>query len=168
MKKELTNVQAELQTTKKNRTMKNFFLALTLTAAFVMQAQKTTSETIPAVVKTKFASLFPNAKVEKWEKEGANYEAEFHEGKVETSAVFDGKGNHLFTEVEIPVKALPQGANAYLLKMGLTAKEAAKMTDSKGIVTYEAEAGGEDYIFDASGNFVRKETEKDAVDDDKK
>jgi len=35
-------------------------------------------------------------------------------------------------------------------------KEAAKITDAKGVVTYEAEVTGKDLIFDASGKFLKE------------
>ncbi|MBC7865300.1 MAG: hypothetical protein IAF38_20155, partial [Bacteroidia bacterium] len=48
-------------------------------------------------------------------------------------------------------------------------KEAAKITDAKGVVTYEAEIDNADYIFDSTGNFLKKEIESDSdKDDDKK
>ena len=139
---------------------------------FVANAQKIKEAAVPAVVKAKFASMFPGAKVEKWEKEGANFEAEFDQGKVETSAVFDAAGNHLETEVEITASLLPKGVTEYMATnlKGKKIEDMAKITDSKGVVTYEAEVDDVDYLFDASGKFLSKKVEKvDKEDkDDKK
>ena len=39
-------------------------------------------------------------------------------------------------------------------------KEASKITDSKGVATFEAEIKNVDYIFDKNGNFIKKVEEK--------
>ena len=116
---------------------------------------------VPAVVKTKFASLHPDIKKPKWEKEGANFEAEFEQNEVEMSLLFDASGNVLETETEIKVSELPKGVTDYCSKnfAGKKIKEASKIVDSKGTVTYEAEIGGADQIFDANGNFIKSQKE---------
>lgn len=130
-------------------------------------AQKIKGADVPTTVKEGFKKSFPNSKAEEWEKEDGNFEAEFEVKKVETSALFDASGNLLQTEVEIPVKELPKAVIDYLSKneTGKKIKEAAKITDNKGFISYEAEVGEVDYIFDSTGNFIKKEVEKD---DDKK
>ncbi len=126
-------------------------------------AQKVKEADIPAAVKESFVKHYPNTKVEKWEKEGSNFEAEFESNKVETSVLFDAAGNIIETEIEINVAALPKAASEYIAKnmAGKKIKEASKITDAKGKVTYEAEVDDVDYIFDANGTFVKKEVEKD-------
>ena len=116
---------------------------------------------VPATVKAKFASLYPKVTEVKWGFEDKNYEAEFDVNKVETSATFNAAGNLLETETEIAVSELPKPVLAYFTKtvMGETIKEAAKITDAKGVVTYEAEVKGVDYLFDKDGNFIKKEAE---------
>ncbi len=133
-------------------------------------AQKVKEANVPATVKEGFKRNFPTSQVEKWEKEGANFEAEFDVNKIETSALFDATGALLETEVEISVKDLPSTASDYLAKnvAGRKIKEAAKITDNKGTVTYEAEVDETDYIFESNGNFIKKVVEKDDKDDDKK
>lgn len=127
----------------------------------VASAQKMKEELVPQAVKNAFAKKYPNAKAEKWEKEGSNYEAEFHLNKIENSSVFDETGNFLETEVEIPVNSLPAPVGEYVTKTlgGKKIKEASKITTAKGDVSYEAEIADDDYIFDAKGNFIRKEAE---------
>src|ERR1041384_885438 len=86
------------KTTTNNKTMKTTLITLSIVAfAFSANAQKVNEADVPAAVKAKQASLYPNAKVEKWEKEDANFEAEFDNGKVETSTLFDTNGNLLET-----------------------------------------------------------------------
>lgn len=44
--------------------------------------------------------------------------------------------------------------------------EAARIVDAGGQVTYEAEIGGRDYIFDAKGNFIKAEDDDPEDDED--
>lgn len=122
------------------------------------EAQKMKSSEVPVAVKSAFEKQYPDVKDADWEKEGANYEAEFEVNDTETSVVFDANGTLLETEVEIESSALPQAANDYVAKNypGSKIKEAAKITDAAGTVTYEAEVGKSDLIFDASGNFLKE------------
>ena len=125
-------------------------------------AQKMNDADVPAKVKDSFVKKYLGAKVEKWEKEGADYEAEFDLNKVESSAVFDSNGNFKELEQEIKESALPKLAIDYCVKtyVGYKLSEAAKITDATGKVMYEAEMskGKEhfDIIFDDKGNFVKK------------
>ncbi len=151
--------------------MKNliFIVALSLGVGFA-NAQKVKEADVPAAVKDGFKKQFPASKVEGWEKEGGNYEAEFDQNKVEASALFDASGKLLETEVEIKVSELPKAVTDYMNKNvpGKKIKEASKITDAAGKISYEAEAGEADYIFDANGGFVKKEVEKEDDKDDVK
>ena len=140
--------------------MKTAFTFIAVAIVTVCSAQKIKEADVPAAVKTKFAELYPNTKAEKWEKEGANYEAEFEKSEVETSVLFDASGKLLETETEISVNELPQATKDYLAKNfpGKKIHEASKIVAADGTVTYEAEINA-DYIFDANGNFIKKETE---------
>lgn len=144
--------------------------ALAVIAITRANAQKMKEADVPAAVKSSFSKLHPNAKVEKWEKEAPNYEAEFHEGKTEMSVLMDASGKLLQTEMEINPSGLPKGVSDYAAKnlSGKKIKEAAKITDASGTVTYEAEIDEADYIFDANGTFIKKEVEApDGEDKDK-
>lgn len=138
-----------------------------LAAVATVQAQTLKEADVPAAVKTAFSKQYPNTKAEKWEKEGANYEVEFHVNKTETSAVFDAAGTFIASEVEISVSDLPKAVSDYVTKNmpGKKIKEASKITTAAGKVSYEAEVGGDDYLFDDQGNFTGKETEDDKDDD---
>jgi hypothetical protein len=136
-----------------------FGLSLTL----AVQAQKIKDADVPANVKTAFSTKYPNTKVLEWEKEGANYEAEFKVGKTETSAVFDATGAFIESETEISPASLPRAISEYVTKNmpGKKIKEASKITTAAGKVSYEAEVGDADYMFDDQGNFIGKESEDD-------
>ncbi len=133
--------------------------ALTLT----VQAQKMKEADVPAAVKTAFSTKYPNTTVSEWEKEGANYEAGFKVGKTETSAVFDASGMFLESETEISPNELPKAVSEYVTKNlpGKKIKEASKLTTAAGKISYKAEVGDTDYMFDEQGNFIGKETEDD-------
>ena len=133
-----------------------FLLAVMASVSFA-NAQKVSEKEVPAVVKSALQKSHPNAKGLKWEKEKGNYEAGFEVGETDYSVLIDASGNILETEVEIKTDALPASAKAYITKNypGKKIKEAAKITDAKGVVTYEAEVDGKDLIFDNSGKFLK-------------
>jgi hypothetical protein len=165
-------------------------IIITLSAVIVsitsVYAQKIKEADVPPSVKEEFKKQFPDVKKAEWEKEDANYEAEFKVSRVamdnsnakkeeiEKSVVFSASGELLETEEEIKVSALPTSVSEYVSKnyAGYKLEEAAKITDNKGAVTYEAEIekGKEelDLLFDATGAFIKKETEKPDEKDKKK
>jgi hypothetical protein len=139
--------------------------------AFSSNAQKLKETDVPTEVKTKFATIYPDVKSVKWEKEDGKFEAEFEQNKIEIAVLFEANGTYVQAEVRISISSLPKGVNEYVSKnhAGKKIEEASKITDAKGSVTYEAEVGNSDYLFDANGNFLRKDSEaKDREDDDKK
>lgn len=153
--------------------MKNLIaIAAVALVTNVACAQKVKEADVPAAVKEAFAKKYPGTKAE-WEKEGADYEAEFHENKVETSVVFDPNGTFKEHEVEIKTTELPKTVTEYCTKnyAGYKLKEASKINDAAGKVWYEAEVekGKEvvEMIFDDKGNFVKKSEESGKKDDDK-
>lgn len=139
--------------------------ALSLGTSFA-NAQKLKESEVPAAVKAAFAKQFPNVKDAEWGKEEADFEAEFDQNKMETSLLIDANGNVLKTENEIEVSALPKAAAEYIAKTlgGKKIKEASKITDAKGQVTYEAEVDDTDYVFDLNGTFVKTIQEKEKKD----
>ena len=139
--------------------------------AISVNAQKVKEADVPPAIKASFTKLHPNAKVDKWEKEENNYEAEFTENKVETSVEFGPNGQLIATETEMNVSDLPKAIADYCTKNmpGKKIAEASKITGANGKISYEAEVDEADYIFDSTGNFLEKKVEKDGdKDDDKK
>ncbi len=100
---------------------------------------------------------YPHSNVKKWVKEDGNYEAAFDLNKVETTITLNSGGSILETETDITTANLPKATADYLAKnfAGKKIKEASKIIDPKGVVTYEAEVDGKDYTFDANGNFIK-------------
>lgn len=148
--------------------MKTLFTILTLGVGLSLANAQTLKETeVPIQVKNAFKKQYPSAKVEKWEKEGANYEAEFHINKIETCAIYDSNGKFIESEIEIKESELPKEVADYIVKnlSGKKVKESAKITDAAGKVSYEAEIDNIDYIFDSNGALIKKEDEKEQDDD---
>ena len=140
---------------------KSAILLVTMFSVSFANAQKVSDKEVPTAAKTALKKNYPNAKEIKWEKEKANYEAGFENNETEYSVLIDVSGNILETEIEIKVDALPANAKEYVSKnyAGQKIKEATKITDNKGVVTYEAEIKGKDLIFDSNGNFIKIVTE---------
>lgn len=135
-------------------------------------AQKVKESEVPAAVKDAFAKKYAGVKVEKWEKEDGNYEAEFDKNKNDMSAVFNPSGTFMQEELEVKTSALPAAATEYCKTNGFKAEEATKITDVAGKISYEAEVkkGKEEFdiLFDDKGNFLKKTAEKEEENDDKK
>ena len=120
-------------------------------------AQQLKEADVPTPVKDALKKQYPTAKVEKWEKEGSNFEAEFHVNKIETCAVYDSNGKFIESEIEIKESELPKGVADYISKnlSGKKVKESAKITDAAGKVSFEAEIDNIDYIFDLKDPYFR-------------
>ncbi|MEO6819753.1 MAG: PepSY-like domain-containing protein [Ginsengibacter sp.] len=128
------------------------FVLLTLgTGCFAQKNVKA-----PAPVMSSFSKDFPGATT-KWEKEGANYEANFKQSGKSMSALYDAKGNRQETEQSIKVAELPQSVKDYIAKnyKGEKIKEAAIITKANGEVNYEAEVKGMDVLFSKDGKFIK-------------
>lgn len=157
--------------------MKTLILIVVMNfGVFVSYAQDVKEADVPVLVKEAFTKKYPNLKAE-WEKENGNYEAEY-EGKrmsvnmetgkgkkveVEGSVLISPDGTILETEEEIEASALPKVILEYIAKNvpDKKAKEASKITDKDGGVTYEIEVGKEEYFFDTNGAFIKKGDSKE-------
>lgn len=140
---------------------KSMLLMVALVMASVAFTQKLKEKDVPAAVLQTFAKAYPNI-VAKWEKEDGHFEASFKKNTLEGSALYDANGALLESEIEIAVDALPAGVADYINKnyAGQKVKEASKIIDGNGAVTYEAALKGKDLIFDAQGKFLKEVKEK--------
>ncbi len=146
---------------------KSIMIFVLMAVVYSVNAQKLKESDVPAAVKTAFTAMFPDTKHIKWEMENNKYEGEFKVNSVESSALFEASGTYLQIETEIPVSSLPEAVREYVSKnlAGQKIKEAAKITDANGVITFEAEVGGTDYLFDSNGGFISKST--DSKDENK-
>lgn len=133
------------------------FLLSTMLIVSASNAQKVPEKKVPQPVRAALQKQYPEAKNVTWEKEDGNYEAGFEKEETEYSVLISGSGSIVEIEIEIDVEALPAKAKEYISQKyyGAKIKEVAKITDSKGGITYEAEVKGKDLIFDNNGNFIK-------------
>lgn len=140
--------------------MKKVVLFALIAISTVGCAQSKEKNDIPKAVTEAFAKEYPNTKVD-WDVEDDGFEAEFKLNGKDASADYDKNGNKLATEIEVSENELPASALTYI-KTNYPKnkiKETAKITDSKSVVTYEAElkinGKNSDLLFDAAGNFIK-------------
>ena len=137
---------------------KILFLLISASSILFTHAQKINEKNVPPVVKATLQKQFPTAKNVIWEKEKENYEAGFKINETNYSALLTPAGDMIETEIEISVTALATSITNYIAKHypKQKIKEAAKITNAKGEVTYEAEVNNKDLIFDHSGKFLKE------------
>jgi hypothetical protein len=95
------------------------------------RGQKLNESQVPAVVKIAFEKKYPSAKAS-WDKEDANYEANFKQDGTAMSAVIDKNGTIVETETDIPVRDLPQSVQDYMKKNYPGVKDRRSCQDCKG------------------------------------
>ena len=141
----------------KNTMKKTAATMVVMLFATLTFAQKMQEKNVPANVKSTFQKKYPTATEVKWDKEDGNYEASFDLNKKDNSVLMNAQGNILETEIEIELNQLPKSVLDYVKThyAGKQAKEGAKITDAKGIVSYEVEIKGTDLIFDSNGKFIK-------------
>ena len=129
-------------------------------ALFAQTETKEKKVSVPSIVSESFQKEFSNKKA-KWGMEDGGYEAEFKLNGSDASAVYDKAGHRKELEIDIKITELPVTVLDYLKKNYPSNKiiEAAKITNDKNTVTYEAEIGKKgktyDVLFDASGKFLK-------------
>jgi hypothetical protein len=121
-----------------------------------VQAQKIKGTPVPRAVQNAFEKQYPNTKA-KWEKEKSGYEASFKQGEKNMSVIINENGTIIETETAIAVSALPAAITGYVKQhyKREKIKEAAVITDAKGVVTYEAGIKSKDLLFDSNGKFIK-------------
>lgn len=150
--------------------MKRTFVAvITSLMCMVTFAQKLNEDKVPALVKAAFNEQYAGIKA-KWKKEKQGYEASFKKDGNDMSVIINNNGTIIETETDISIAALPAPISAYIKEhyKNEKIKEAAKIVDGKGEVTYEAEVKNKDLIFDQNGKFLTKivHGKKDKEDND--
>lgn len=136
-------------------------MAIAFSVTLIAQTEEKSKKiTVPTNVKEAFTKDFPGKKV-KWEMEGDNFEAEFKIKGSDASAIYDKKGYRKEIEITIKTVELPNEALQYVKKNYPKSKikEAAKITNDKNLVTYEAEIkkDGKTYevLFNDNGKFIK-------------
>ncbi len=148
--------------------MKNLIVVVALVfAAVTISAQTKKEVKVTDKAKACFSKHYPNVKEVKWGKEGSTeFEAEFKQNGEVISVVIDAEGNLKETETDIAKSELPKGVEEYVAKnyQGWSITEAAKIVDSKGKTTFEAQISkgkvNRDLTFTKDGNPVAKSSGK--------
>jgi alpha-amylase/alpha-mannosidase (GH57 family) len=135
--------------------MKKLFAVMLVTVS--ARGKKLNESQVPAAVKTAFEKKCPTVKAS-WDKEDANYEANFKQSGKAMSALIDKNGTIVETEADIPVTDLPKTVQDYMKKNypGIKIEEAARIVKANGDVNYEAEVHHRDVVFDANGKFIKE------------
>ncbi len=144
------------------KTISTLFIAFSLVLAGYAQSVK--ENDVPAAVRNAFKAKYPQAKAEKWVKEGNNYETELTLNGKEYEVSFDAVGKWVETEKEIKSSALPQAVKDGLAKSKYstwTIKEAVEIESPEYKLAYELElASGKEKIalyFTPDGKIVKEE-----------
>lgn len=142
--------------------MKKYLLsfAISFLATIITYAQKLKANDVPVAVRSALQHKYPDATNVYWEKENANYEANWggksHE---DNSAQFTPAGEFIEYVQAIPISELPKEVSTYVKShyKGAKITEAGRVTNALGKTFYEAEVKKKDIVFDENGNFVRVE-----------
>jgi hypothetical protein len=136
--------------------MKNVILCILFFSS--LNFVKAQNNNVPATTKVAFTKAFKNASDVTWQKEGKNFEVSFTENGNKMSADINENGKVLETETELKTSSLSPKIIRYM-KDHYSRKEligAAKITNSEGVLSYEAAIKGKDIFFDANGNFLKE------------
>ncbi|WP_076606587.1 hypothetical protein [Rufibacter radiotolerans] len=79
-------------------------------------SQKITVSNLPSLVKNSLQAKFPAATAIEWEKNGANYEAEFQMAQVEYTALYDSTGHLISYKQDILAPEKPEAVALALKK----------------------------------------------------
>jgi len=133
-------------------------VAVVLTAG-ISQAQDVKASSVPDVVISKFANLYPGTKAEQWKNINGNYETKFTNGGSKMCVVINTSGNVVETATMIKESELPKPAIDYIAKTYVKKKatDTRRITESGGNVKYEAVVEDSRVYFDNNGAFVKSE-----------
>lgn len=139
--------------------MKQSFLLFACISCLTITScsQSVKSSQVPAAVKSAVEKKYPGING-KWEQENGNYEFNLKKDNKEISLVVTTAGVVIETETEIAIAELPATAISYMKShyAGKSIKEAAKIIDKDGIITYEAGLKEKDVLFDGNGNYIKE------------
>lgn len=140
--------------------MKKVFLAIGLVAMFAFTGCNE-GKKAPQAVKTAMEKLYPGISKVNWDDEDNTWEAEFKNNGVKTSVTFLTDGTLKEIEEEVALADFPQAATDYINQNYPSEKvdEIARMTDAKGVVTYEAEVKDSELVFNTQGKLIKKDGE---------
>ena len=111
---------------------------------------------VPKVVEASFAKTHPNAKQLNWIKEDQTYVASYKEHNVNQWTSYDHLGKLLENKWKVPVNELPYSAQSHARKNGSEhMQEYYKITNFRGVVSYEVVTATKEFYFDSAGSLVK-------------
>ncbi len=136
--------------------------------AFQVEAQAVKQKNVPEVVVNKMKSLYPDASKIKWVMDDGMYIASFTANEKKTEVVLSKAGIFSSSDTEITVSQLPAEVTYYLVANfdNIQSLEVEMETDANGIVTYEIEVDGTEYIFSPDGKLLKQIDDDDDDDDE--
>lgn len=139
-----------------------FTLLCAVFVSIAVNAQTLTAAQVPPAVKKAVMMKFPKASGVQWEKQQANYEAQFMLGNNWTTASFDAAGQWLSTSSFLDPEALPANISAAVKKeipgseiLSVTATEKAKVGKTF-LVQAATEVDTFDLVYKVDGTMVSK------------
>ncbi len=137
--------------------MKNVIIAaLLLFSSFPLLGQVIEIREVPVLIVTAFANAHPKANKVQWRKLGHNYEAFYDRPKGDIVLIYDSSAKVVETQEEILLP--PEPIKKYIWATYNNDKLLLKrITDSEGKVTYKGVIKSQKLLFDADGNFIKKE-----------
>jgi hypothetical protein len=142
----------------KSNPMKKLFLMIAI-AGFFMQAnaQKLAEKEVPTAVTAAFYKAHPTLKDVDWSRDKEYYVAKYNVDKADICTYYDAPGKVIKAKMAIVTGALPAPVMEYVKKTYQEdeVKDAYKVTDSEGIVTYETKVKGMFLFFNSKGDFIK-------------
>jgi hypothetical protein len=139
-------------------------LSVLMLGAIVTLAQEKKQEkkhdSVPQVVLDSFAVKYRGVTGVEWEKEGKHWEAEMKQEGKEIKAIFDVRGNFMYTETPIAISELPKGVVEQVAARYPHKKidGVGKIVDVNATVMYEVELNGISHMFfHAKGEYLNRE-----------
>ena len=119
---------------------------------------------VPSNVMTAFNSAYPGINNAKWKKDGSNYKVMYETAdNMDMMVIYDASANLVKTKEEIKSAQLPSAVTEYVSSNydKNDIKQAYKITEANGTMTYKTEVRGMYLVFDSQGKFMKSE-KKDA------
>jgi hypothetical protein len=134
-------------------------LFLLILAFSISYGQKIKTKRVPAEVRTRFKSLYPNINEKdlEWVKEGKIYVCDFLTGNTLTSVFFEIDGKLINTIKDCDLNQLPKPIIDYINKnfKKKNIGSVTKQIDGKGILTYVVELKQREYVFNDDGELIK-------------
>jgi acyl-CoA synthetase (AMP-forming)/AMP-acid ligase II len=142
----------------KLKNMKKLMILLAFAGFFMQtQAQKLMEKEVPTAVTAAFYKAHPTLKDVDWSRDKEYYVAKYEIEKADIWTYYDAAGKVLKAKMAIVAGALPAPIMEYVKKTYKEdeVKDAYKITDSEGVVTYEAKVKDMNLFFNSKGDFIK-------------